>query len=242
MAHATVHHVINTIEYPKEISPAARWLFVQIADRADKDHWTCYPSHKTLAKDAGMSPRSVLSLLDALETHGFITRVKQFRSDGTRSTDLITVTRYAGIAAPPDQSQPAAKQGAEVAAHNHGTQPGKVRDKTGAKANFCPEGWEPTPSHSAKAIELGLTAEQMQTEADKFREWEFREARTDWDRAFHRWLRTAAERMKEVGHVRGSPASPASFDRSAERAAGRVQAMVEGARIASSSGRRRWAL
>lgn len=130
MAHAAINWVINEIPYPPTVKPAARWLLVQIADRANKDDWTCYPSHKTLAKDAGMSSRSVLSLLSLLEEHGIIKRTERFRDNGTRSTDLITISRSEELAERaedswPDRPQTMHGQSAKAATHNLVSEPGK---------------------------------------------------------------------------------------------------------------------
>lgn len=147
MAHAAVNWVINEAEYPEGVKPSARWLLVQIADRANKDEWTCFPSHKTLAKDSGMTPRSVLSLLEVLEVHGFIRREKQNRADGTRSTDLITLLRRGENSSPP-APQSAAPGGAKVAAHNQGTEPGK--EDVDARSPF-ERWWKVYPRKVAKA-------------------------------------------------------------------------------------------
>lgn len=62
---------------------------------------------------------------------------------------------------------------------------------------FCPAEWTPKEKHAALAAELGV---DMDAEEGKFRDHEFKDPKTDADRAFSRWLRNA----KAYGNVRGS--------------------------------------
>lgn len=59
---------------------------------------------------------------------------------------------------------------------------------------FVPTEWAPSAAHEAKRVTLGMTAQRMAEEADLFREHEFKDAKVNWDLAFHRWLRTSAAR------------------------------------------------
>ncbi len=104
----------------------------------------------------------------------------------------------------------------------------KIRGK-----RFVPETWHPTESHHAKALELGISDDAFTVLLASFREWEFRDAKSNFDLAFHRWLRTGA------GRVNGTAIA---HNFAAERADARIGAMVEGARIASVTGRRRWGI
>jgi hypothetical protein len=64
---------------------------------------------------------------------------------------------------------------------------------------FCPAEWQPNEKHRALATQLGVPFDR---ELTAFREWEFKDAKTDADRAFFRWLRTAAERPQTNGNGR----------------------------------------
>ena len=66
-----------------------------------------------------------------------------------------------------------------------------------ASWRFCPEDWAPKPGHLSLAAELRL---QIEREVTAFREWEFKEPKTDADKAFFRWLRTSAERAGKNGN------------------------------------------
>lgn len=98
---------------------------------------------------------------------------------------------------------------------------------------FVPETWHPTESHHAKAVELGISDDEFTALLTSFREWEFAKGKSNFDLAFHRWLRTSRGRSNGTAIAR---------DYAADRADARVRAMVEGARLASTSGRRRWTI
>lgn len=98
---------------------------------------------------------------------------------------------------------------------------------------FVPDTWEPSPSHREKAEALGYSGAAFDNQIATFREWEFKDGKSNLDLAFHRWLRTNAGRSNGTAVAR---------DFAADRATSRVSAMVEGARIASTAGRRRWSI
>ena len=63
-----------------------------------------------------------------------------------------------------------------------------------AKLNICPPDWNPTEDHRIKAVVLGLSLAQFEGCEASFREWEFKDGKSDFNLAFHRWLRTEATR------------------------------------------------
>lgn len=67
--------------------------------------------------------------------------------------------------------------------------PKKTKPRRGPLWHFVPEGWEPKDSHRSKARELGVS---LDAELEKFRNHEFKAAKSDADRAFNTWLTTAA--------------------------------------------------
>lgn len=68
-----------------------------LAERADLQG-RCFPSQATIAEDANVSPRTVRSALKELEECGWITRQHRQRRDGSRSSDLITISDEEAIA------------------------------------------------------------------------------------------------------------------------------------------------
>lgn len=249
MCHAAVNWVINTATYPDEVKPAARWLLVQIADRADKDEWSCYPSHKTLARDSGMSSRSVLSILDLLEKHGIIAREERRRPDGTRSTDMIIILQGAKVATPEVKPQLAIEQAAEVAAHNQGIEPGK--SIVVSAPDPFEEWWAIYPRKVAKVMARKawaqmtkqislLTLEELMIKTRAFaaavihKDPEHIAHAATWLRG-ERWNDEITNRSQTDGKY---ARYPTDADRAAERTATRIDPMLEGARQALARPRR----
>lgn len=253
MCHAAVNWVINEAIYPDDVKPAARWLLVQIADRTDKDEWSCYPSHKTLAKDSGMSPRSVLSLLDLLEKHGLIVRQERRRGDGTRSTDLIIIPQVAKFAVPEARPQLTTDQGAKVATHNQGIEPGKSLFVS-APDPF-EEWWKIYPIKKAK-VEARKAWGQMIKKLNELTIAELMirtRAYAEYVVGFepHRILHGATylrgerwnDELTNRSQTDGTTTRyPTATDRAEQRADARIQAMVDGARQAAAPRQRRWGI
>lgn len=69
----------------------------------------------------------------------------------------------------------------------------------------CPTDWRPKDEHFAAALEDGLTRPEVEREALKFRNHDFRRPIKNWDRAFANWLIKALEIRQE----RNRPPPPA---------------------------------
>ncbi len=72
------------------VSASEKLLLLVLANYAD-DRMTCWPSHKKMAAEACLSERTILTLLKSLEARQIISRQERFRSDGSRTTDAITL-------------------------------------------------------------------------------------------------------------------------------------------------------
>jgi hypothetical protein len=70
--------------------------------------------------------------------------------------------------------------------------------------HFVPDGWEPNEGHHARAKELGVL---LNLEMQKFKAHEFRVPKTDWDRAFTRWLTNASQFSSSSGFGVRRPSS-----------------------------------
>ena len=73
----------------------------------------------------------------------------------------------------------------------------KKETRTTKAWRICPESWEPSQKHRDLAGQLHVPFDY---ELTKFREWEFKDARTDASRAFFRWIRRAAELTAKNGN------------------------------------------
>lgn len=78
-----------------------------------------------------------------------------------------------------------------------GSRPDKpARKSRGAK--FAPDEFVVTPELQAWATENAPRVDWMQ-ETEKFRDWEFKHARTDWDKVWRTWMRKAQESAGSSG-------------------------------------------
>lgn len=82
-------------------------------------------------------------------------------------------------------------------------------------AHFVPDDWQPNAKHVEHAQQLGV---RLETERVKFVSHEFREKRTDWDRAFTGWLTRASQYATSSG---SRPVRPPPDDDPERLAAGR---------------------
>ena len=79
------------------VSPSEKLTLLALANYADQDG-RCWPSQVTLTHDTGLSERTVWAAMQRLEAAGLISRERRRRSDGYRTSDLVTLTLPATIA------------------------------------------------------------------------------------------------------------------------------------------------
>lgn len=72
------------------VSASEKLLLLVLANFADEG-MACWPSHKRLADDTGLSQRTILTLMKGLEERKIISREERTRSDGSRASDKITL-------------------------------------------------------------------------------------------------------------------------------------------------------
>ena len=89
--------------------------------------------------------------------------------------------------------------------------PDKPAPKRKKGWKFVPDDWQPTERHTELARSLDVS---MSRELVKFRDHEFKDPKTDADRAFSRWLRTAAEMGRKPPN--GSQAAAVSNEKPQE--------------------------
>ena len=69
-------------------SPTGKVLLMCLANYAN-EHGECWPSQKTISKEAELGERATRDWLKKLEQAGFIERHRRNRSDGSRTSDFI---------------------------------------------------------------------------------------------------------------------------------------------------------
>ncbi len=85
------------MEYSRKIYEAhlpsrAVAVYLYLRDRADRDG-TCYPAIGTIAREIGMSERTVKRAISDLERDGFIRKKQRWRENGGRSSLLFEILK-----------------------------------------------------------------------------------------------------------------------------------------------------
>ena len=94
----------------QDLPQAQKLILLILTTYADKNTHDCHPGQNLLAKDAGMSVRSVRNAVKALEDSGLVRRKARFLENGNRTSDTYVLNfGYSPTKSPP----------ADVAAGEH---------------------------------------------------------------------------------------------------------------------------
>lgn len=216
-------------------TPTAKYVAAALARRCWATGRVCW-SQTGLARDTGMSARTIWTALQDLGAAGIVKREKVVVNNLRRADRLIFTLRAVTIALEPaddlegdfdevglaNAAAPApASQNlrGEPLAKSATPKPRTTRKKKDAvasssssapaapKRNTVPEDWEPKDAHRDKVAAFGWPDGMIEEQTERFREWEFRDAKTNFDLAFHRWLREANDRLKGRGDGNGNSGS-----------------------------------
>ncbi|MBN9603032.1 MAG: helix-turn-helix domain-containing protein [Afipia felis] len=72
------------------LSATQKLVLIAVCDRANKDG-KCWPSQRNTAARCSLTERTVNSALGSLEKNGLIRRKRRTKTDGRRTSDVITV-------------------------------------------------------------------------------------------------------------------------------------------------------
>lgn len=84
---------LESIRKRTDLGIYARYTYRELAARADAEQGTCYPSYARIARDTGMSRRTVIRAVKELVEAGILT-LKGRAAEGLQITNLFTI-RYA---------------------------------------------------------------------------------------------------------------------------------------------------
>ena len=93
----------NFIYAEEELGHRAKTVYVYLRDRSDASG-VCWPGIKTIARELGLSPRTVQRALADLECRQLIEKRNRRRSNGSLTSNLYRLTKQ-------KTSQPPAKGG-----------------------------------------------------------------------------------------------------------------------------------
>lgn len=186
-------------------STPAKLVLLKLADHADESG-RCFPGIGHLAEHCEMHRSTVMRHIRRLEELGFL-NVKRSQYEGTSNTYTLAMNReqsaegcsreqHPGVAES-DRGCRTERQGG-VAQSDPNLSVRTSQGTSGGRATRLPDDWCPKLSHYDLAKQLNATAQQVDYEADKFRDhWHAaggqNARKRDWDRAFNNWLRKSAE-------------------------------------------------
>jgi hypothetical protein len=79
---------------------------------------------------------------------------------------------------------------------------GSVPTPSGRRSRRCPADYQPGPKVLDSDAAAGFSPGEIERELARFKDHQFRDARSDWDAAFRNWLRRATDQLRPMtSHV-----------------------------------------
>ncbi len=232
-------HVISAVLNCRnaELSCARRMVLVVLADHASGEDARCWPSQQLVADEAGCGIRTVKSHIKWLEDNGYIIRTtkKLGQGNGSRTSYKICLSRLQSDTI----DRGAENAGANIARANSCTLRGekppitnrqepsidtsnevsRAKPRGKARATRLSDNWSPTPNDYAFASKEGLSQQEINREADKFRDYwpnisGAKGRKIDWSATWRNWIRRAADGRKPADNRSAGPRdSFSAFDK-----------------------------
>lgn len=161
----------------------SRLVLAVLAESADVDTGTCYPSLATIARRAGLSERQTRRCLRTLEDLGDIQTLPQASA---YDTNIYQINR--SLLGGDNLS------GGTFLTQNVSKMSPKPSVKPSTNKNTrMKENWTPSPAGISFAQEKGLLSADIERESENFRDhWLSKaEARADWDASWRTWVRNS---------------------------------------------------
>ena len=223
-------------------------VLLAIGSYTGKDR-AAFPKQKTVADMLGLARETVNRALAALKRFGYIEIEHQKRADGGQKENLYWVkldplekvpcdepvtppvtlfdhTPRDAIGSHPRTIHKNVNTIADaILAHTTPEQPKRAGSpKSGARGSRIPANWTPTPKDYAFAGSEGLTREEINREADRFRDyWTAASGRTacklDWEATWRNWIRSDLRKRpgSSAGNASRNGSRLEAFDRLADK-------------------------
>jgi hypothetical protein len=232
-------------------NPGCKFVLVALAERAgnedDGRSWHCFPSIETIQEYTSQGYRTIQRHLEWLESNGFIARERRITEKARKGSYNFTLN--------PQRCQNGQwPEKAPEPAQNGQTEPvkGTSQDIVGLSAREpFEEWWAIYPRKVAKVAARkawsqmtgqinAITLAELMTRTRAFADHvvDLEEQHIPHAATWLRGERWNDERQPTRSQTDGQ--RPTGADRAIDRSNARLDAMVEGARIAAASGRRRW--
>lgn len=180
-----------------DLPTTEKMVLLALADAANDDGvtWMALESQEgvklDLIKKTSLSRRAVQGALKRLVESGYLSRVDR------PGKGVIWTVKGCTSCAPQEMRPAGDAPGGAAGAPKPSINPQPTSEANASsvaaraskrRERFVPDSWSPNEGHIAKAREFGR---DLDAEVEAFRQHEFRDPKSDFDRAFHRWLRNA---------------------------------------------------
>lgn len=71
-----------------DISPTARTVYRALLRYANRETWSCFPSIATIAKDTGLSKRTIIRQIALLEKEGLLLKIHRTRENNGNTSNM----------------------------------------------------------------------------------------------------------------------------------------------------------
>lgn len=206
MGYAKIDHRILTDPRTEDLSDSAFALFVKLvtwSSREESDGVVPARTRRKLGSARALRELVTVGLITADERNVV---VKNYLKHNTSQAEIAAKrdgakeraahSRERRAAHPSTENRVQRTEYRDLESIKGASPPVRAKQRLPKKKKWTivPETWEPQQAHRDKAHRLRLPFDK---ELSKFRLWEFKDPKADANRAFHRWLDTAAERAAE---------------------------------------------
>lgn len=172
--------------WDQQLKAVPKLILLALADHANDEDYTCWPSITHIAKKTGLGRSTVIDNINKLADTGYVRRTSVGNISGATTTYQVLVPSPAtGLASPaaglglvqqPDGSSPAAGHGTVI-------EPSITTRKA---KHPIPHDWKPDESSYQWAINLGATRELVDQLVPEFIAYftATKETRVSWDATF----------------------------------------------------------
>jgi DNA-binding transcriptional MocR family regulator len=181
------------------LKPAAKIVLYWLADHHNETTGQCFPSIKRLVDLCEMDRATVIRHINNLVEMGLVNRIERTRDNGSQTSNAYELM-LKNATPPVAKCDPTPLQNCDP--HNpvinnpvninlFGAEAAKPSKQK--KAIALPENWVPSDKNTADAQERGFTMQEIDHEADQFRNYHIAKGSTfkNWDAAWRTWLGNA---------------------------------------------------
>ncbi len=217
--------IMSAVFESEALGPTERLIMLALADHAN-DRGRCYPSIARLCKRTGLTSRTVQSNIRKLQETGYVS-IQTGIGPGGVNVYFVTATP-AGAAPPMRELHPtsgappcitftpplqetqlppavdAPKPSITIIEPSEGIRAKRAQPKQ-PRQRQLPTGWTPSPRNIADARSKHFTDEEIEDEANKFRDYHAARAAVyaDWDARWRTWL-GKARKFAPRGYMAGN--------------------------------------